>query len=83
MAKNNFPYSAAGLYSDAFNVTPDDDTDLVQLPQALWVGGTGDLTVTMPSGDVTLLAVPAGTLIPLRAIRVLESSTATDIVALI
>lgn len=81
--KNNFPYSAPGLYSDAFAVVPSDTTDLPTLPQALWVGTTGDLTVRMPSGDLTLLAVPAGTEIKLRAIRVLAATTAEDIIALV
>lgn len=83
MSKNNFPFAMAGVYSDAFEVTPDDDTDLAQVPQALWIGATGDLAVTMPSGDVTILAVPAGTLLPLRAIRVLEATTASSIIALV
>ena len=84
MAKNNFPLSAIGLYSDGFAVTPDNDTDLVQLPQALWIGGTGNIAVTLPSGNVSLLAVPAGTLLPVRASRVLATgTTATSIVALV
>ena len=83
MAKNNFPFSAAGVYSDAFAVTPDDDNDLETIPQALWIGGTGDLTVLMPSGEVTIEAVPAGTKIELRAIRVLEATTASSIIALV
>lgn len=81
--KNNFPFAAAGTYSDAFEVTPDDDADLEQLPQALWIGTTGDLVVQMPSGTVTIEAVPAGTELKLRAIRVLEATTAGSIIALV
>jgi hypothetical protein len=83
MAKNNFPFAAAGVFSDAYAVTPDDDADLDPVPQALWIGTTGDLTVKMPSGDIELLEVAAGTLLPLRAIRVLEATTAQDIIALV
>lgn len=80
--KNNFPFPSAGQYTDAVEVTPDDDSDLAALPQALWIGGVGDLVVKMPSGDVTFEAVAAGTLLPIRPIRVLEATTATLIVAL-
>lgn len=81
--KNNYPSGLAGSYSDAFAVTPDDDTDLATLPSALWVGGTGDLAVKLPSGNVTFTAVPAGTELRIRPLRVLEASTATLIVALV
>jgi hypothetical protein len=81
--KNNFPLATPGIYSDAFAVTPDDEADLAQRPQALWIGSTGDLALTMPSGDITLLAVPAGTEIRISPIRVLEATTADDIVALV
>lgn len=84
MSKDNFPTpTPVGSYTDAFAVTPDDDTDLATLPQALWVGGAGNLTVTMPSGDVTFTAVAAGTELKIRPIRVKESTTATLIVALV
>lgn len=81
--KNNFPSGAAGSFSDAIEVTPDDDTDLDILPTALWVGGAGNLTVTMPSGDVTFTAVAAGTQLNIRPTRVKESTTATLILALV
>lgn len=83
MGKNNFPSGGIGIYTDAFNVVPSDDDDLPQRPQALWIGSTGDLVVEMPSGTVTFLAVPAGTKIELSAIKVLEATTAEDIVAMV
>jgi len=50
----------------------------------LYVGGTGDLTVTTIGGDVlTFLAVQAGTVLPVQVIQLWDSSTtATDVVAL-
>jgi hypothetical protein len=83
--QNNFPNSAAMLSAtDAFAVVPSDTVDFDVLPQALWVGGTGDVTVALPSGNVTLKAVPAGTLVPVRAPRVMVTgTTATNIVALV
>jgi len=81
--KNNYPSGGIGLYSDAFEVTPDDDNDLAQSPQALWIGAEGDVALQMPSGVVTLLAVAAGTEIKIRPIRVLEATTAQNIIALV
>ena len=71
---------------DAVQVTPDDAADLPGGPTnvGLWVGGTGDLHVTMHSGaEVTFKAVPAGTLLRLAVRRVWATgTTATNIVAL-
>lgn len=65
-------------------VTPDDDADLAFRTRAVWVGGAGDLAVRWPDGtDTTFVAVPAGTLIPIRVDRILDTGTdATNIVAL-
>lgn len=50
--------------------------------RAIYVGGTGDIEVTMAGGgNVTFTAVPAGQVLAI-AITGLVSATATDIVAL-
>ena len=50
----------------------------------LYVGGAGDLKVLTIGGDeVTLVAVPAGSFIPVQVLRVFSTgTTATSIVAL-
>ncbi len=65
-------------------VTPNDSTDLTFVSRGLWIGTTGDITVTMEEGgDLTFSAVPDGTLLPLRVSRVLATGTsATNIVAI-
>jgi len=51
--------------------------------RALYIGGAGDLVVTMADGgDVTFAGVPAGFILPIRVTHVLASTTATNIVAL-
>jgi hypothetical protein len=69
---------------DAEAVTPSDAAPLAQVARGLYVGSAGALRVRMLSGvDVTFAAVPAGTLLPLRASHVLATgTTAGDIVAL-
>jgi hypothetical protein len=85
MPINEFPSrGAGGAAYGAFAVTPDDDADLDFVTLGLWVGGAGDVAVVMESGDtVTFEAVTAGTLLPIRVSRVLETDTdATSIVGL-
>ena len=65
-------------------VTPDDGDDLDDGPcRALYVGSAGNLVIHDFAGNqVTFAAVPAGTLLPVRARRVMATgTTADDIVA--
>lgn len=66
-------------------VTPNDSAPLADLPKALWVGNGGTLVVRGPgdSGDVTLVGVPSGSVVPYRAHYVRATGTsASAIVAL-
>jgi hypothetical protein len=67
-------------------VTPSDTLDLPSgTCRALWVGGAGDvaLIADRDSAAVTIKAVDAGTILPVRTRRVMSTNTtATSIVAL-
>jgi hypothetical protein len=69
---------------EAVAILPDDAADLAVATRAVYVGGAGDLRVRMlGGGEVTLAAVPAGTLLPLRVVRILATGTsATALVGL-
>jgi serine/threonine protein phosphatase PrpC len=68
---------------DGFAIAPDDDADLAQTTRAIYVGTGGALYVVLASGaEVSLANVGDGTVLPLRVRRVLESSTAGDLVGL-
>ncbi len=83
MADNNIKtalYSAIGgqavTASDATTYNP---------TRALWVGGAGNVAVQFSSQDsaVTIVGVPAGTLLPVSVTKVMSTNTtATSIVAL-
>ena len=80
-------FATEGLTSPADNataVTPSDSTDLAYTSRALYVGGAGNLVVTMAGGgDVTFTGVPVGSILPVRVTRVkATSTTATSIVNL-
>ena len=65
-------------------VTPSDSTDLGPV-RALYVGVTGNVAVRAKgnSAAVTLVGVPAGAILPIRAQYVYSTgTTATDIVAM-
>ena len=77
------PTNPGALFS-AFKltaVTPSDSTVLTGV-RALWIGGAG--TVSVIAADDTSavsLTVPAGTLLPIFAKKVMAATTATGIVA--
>ena len=64
-------------------VTPSDAT-VLQTTKALYIGGAGNVAVTM-AGDgatVTFIAPPVGTILPIAVTKVRAATTATNIVAL-
>jgi hypothetical protein len=76
--------SAAGLAypgEHAEVVTPSDSTDLAVVSRALWIGGAGNIAVTMVSGaSVTFSGVAAGTLLPIRVSRVKATNTSASLI---
>lgn len=68
---------------DATAVTPNDSTDLGYITRALYIGGDGDVKVTMKGGSVvTFSGCAAGTVLPICCTRVWTDTTATLILAL-
>jgi hypothetical protein len=48
--------------------------------RAIWVGAAGNLTAVMSNGDVVLFSgIAAGTLLPIRAIRVNVTGTTASL----
>lgn len=76
------------MQSDSFRnaavVAPNDGTNLPSSAISLFVGGAGNLVVDMENGaTVTFTGVVAGTILPIRVVRVRSTlTTATNIVAL-
>ncbi|MEO3386751.1 hypothetical protein [Mesorhizobium sp. CAU 1741] len=68
-----------------FEITPDDVGELPELVRALYVGSAGAVALVLSSGaSVTLSGVAGGTVLPLRAAKVLATgTTATGIVGLV
>jgi len=65
-------------------VTPSDTTDIGFVTRAVWVGGAGNLSVTLESGAKVLLSgITAGSMLPIKALRLWATdTTATLLVAL-
>lgn len=76
--QNKTPSQQITPSSAFFAVTPDDLEDLPLFPKGIYVSVTGDL-VLMNSDEQTVDfgEVPAGTVIPVRARRVMEATTAS------
>jgi hypothetical protein len=69
--------------SGAFVIAPSDTVDFNQITRGIYVGSTGDVVVLLAKDTavVTLVAVPAGSLLPLRVKRVnLTGTTASNLV---
>ena len=68
----------------AFDISPSDSIELAAYPRAIWVGGAGNLALVTTGGStVTLQGIVAGTLLPIRAKKVLSTgTTATLLVGL-
>ena len=78
---NNSEVSAP--FTGAVAVTKS-DTTVLTATRGIYVGGAGNLAVTMMDDTVvTFTGVPAGTFLPIRATKVMSTNTtATAIVAL-
>lgn len=84
---DNYKSHQSGLESPAeagASLTPSDSAMLPNATRAIYVGGGGQLRVTLVSGDtVTLNGVLAGMIYPLRVAQVLATgTTATGLVGL-
>jgi hypothetical protein len=74
-----------GPYVNAVSVSPNDTNDLANTTLAVWIGTAGNLSVNMEGsgGPIVFVGIPAGTLLPIRATRILSTNTtAGNILAL-
>lgn len=71
--------------SKAFAITPNTDNDLAIFTRGIYVGGAGNVIAILvdDTAAVTFTAVPAGSILPIRARRVLATSTATTMVGML
>ena len=86
-ATDNFSRKQSLVADPATNavlVTPSNSVDLTDVTRAVYVGGGGDMKVTMQdSGTVLFSGIPAGTTLPIRVSRIWSTTTtATLIIAL-
>lgn len=66
------------------SVTPNDTTQITKVHRAVYVGGAGDMAVTLADGDdVTFVGLTAGTVLPVVC-SIIKSTgtTATSIVVI-
>lgn len=75
--------SLEGPASHGFAITPNDTVDLEEVTRAIYVGTAGNIVMRLQSGaEVTFTAVPAGTVLPARAVRIRTATTAGNLVGL-
>ena len=60
------------------------DTDFDPRPEAIWVGGQGDVEVIDIDGNQTIItAVPAGTILQIRPVRIVAALTTATLMTLL
>ena len=77
------PYNTGNGYI-ADEITPHDTNELPKYTKAIYVGGTGNITLTcVDDTEVVFATIPAGTILPVRA-KIIKSTgtTATTLVAM-
>lgn len=81
---SSFPTTPISPARSAVTVVPSDANELPHVSRAIYVGQSGNLAVEMADGDVAIFeTVPAGTMLPIRAARVLSTgTTAASVVCL-
>lgn len=83
--KDSFKSHTSGMrdpINSAAAVTPDDAADLAQVTRAIYVGETGDLRVTLISGEVAIFVAAGSGWHPIRVMRVWATgTTATGLLA--
>lgn len=64
-----------GPYENAVAVTPSDATPLTAVSRGIYVGGAGNVAVTINGVNVTFTAPPVGTILPIRCTHVRATGT--------
>ena len=66
-----------------YEITPDDNVDLPQTANAIYIGGDGDIVLVSPDGStLTFTGLLAGNILPWKAKRILATgTTATGLIA--
>lgn len=86
MGTNLHKSKSSGLESPAeygAAITPHDTNELPFYTRGIYVGGVGNVKVITSGGStITFVAVPVGTILPVRAKIVHTDTTATNLVAL-
>ncbi|MGB4107767.1 MAG: hypothetical protein WBK55_08235 [Alphaproteobacteria bacterium] len=80
----NFQGGINGPYKKWVLVTPSNDDELEYLPRALFIAEAGDVALVGEDGNAEIFKdVAAGTILPVRPVKVLATGTdATEIIAL-
>ena len=75
------PGAPDAVGTSVIEIVPDDSTTYNPAIRWLWIGGAGDLAVTMVDGSTATFTVPVdGTRLPIAVTKVHAATNATSIV---
>lgn len=76
------PSTGAAAAGSALAVTPSDTIDMFLVSRGVYVGAAGPLTCVMADGStVTFGNVPGGSILPIRAARIMATGTTASAIA--
>ncbi len=81
---SDYPTTLTAPARDAAVIVPDDAIDLAQMPRAIYVGQTGNVSLRLSAGPSVIFAnVQGGSFLPIRALGVnATGTTAGSLIAL-
>ena len=77
--------SIDGPATDGFTITPHDITELNEVPRAIYIGSTGDVTLlTLEGTELLFKNCASGSILPIRATIIKSTGTsATNMLGLV
>lgn len=81
---SDYPTTLTAPARDAATVIPNDTLDLPEIPRAIYVGQSGDISLRLPGGQTAVFQnTQAGSFLPVRALGVnATGTTAAGLVAI-
>lgn len=65
---------------DGFAISPSDSANLTSMVRAIYVGGAGNIKLVSPNNTtLEFVGVPAGSILPMMAVKVFNTSTTASL----
>lgn len=70
-------------YGGGLTLAVNDNADIAQKIQGIYIGGTGIIVATVGGVDLTFIGLVAGSILPISPSRIKTGTTATGLIGLV